>query len=74
MKKNFVSEKYVSNRTMPINLHPDHDILFRNEYQKNIEKSYYFNLNNILIANNHLFKSRFFSNFVISVNIGYLFL
>ena len=61
MKKNFVSEKYVSNRTMPINLDPDHDILFRNEYQKNIEKSYYFNLNNILIANNHLFKFRFFS-------------
>ena len=61
MKKNFVSEKYVSNRTLPINLDPDHDILFRNEYQKNIEKSYYFNLNNILIANNHLFKFRFFS-------------
>jgi len=61
MKKNFVSEKYVSYRKMPLNLDSDHDILFRNEYQKNIEKSYYLNLNNILISNNQLFKFRFFS-------------
>jgi len=61
MKKNFLSDKYVSYRKMPLNLDEDHDILFRNEYQKNIEKTHYLNLNNILISNNQLFKSRFFS-------------
>lgn len=61
MKKTYVSEKYTSYRAMPQNLDPNHDILFSNEYQKNIEKTYYFTLKNILISNNNLFKSRYFS-------------
>lgn len=60
-KNNIVTRKYQSIRQLPKNIKKEHMYLFNNEFSKNIDDTFVFKKNNIVVSKSMLFKFKFIS-------------
>ena len=61
MKKNKLSNSYLSIRTLPINYQEKDNILFNHELEKYIDSSYFIKKRNLYIRDMDLFSFKYFS-------------